>query len=212
MRFADVTTRNIVMAAMVIALALSTSARADFMLQVSCGSLATADMAACDQATNQLADINGFEGVEMNFFGSQDASSDDVAFKNVSFFLPLASRNTSSESAMNTAVSMMMSDPANGVVSPVTADPPQTLDMPAGNGTMHVSQGGTSAASAALVLDTSQQGEIVKSVLLGSQPLADPPSPNAVPEPAYSVPVALISGLAILMWRRRSSVPRSQMV
>jgi hypothetical protein len=150
------------------------------------GALSPSESALCD-SSDLVNRISGIEGVEMNFYGSEFASTDQIAFKNVSYYSSFTpSAKSSSNDAQNSAPGLD-GTPAAGnnltdFTGPLTGPDPNALDTPL-------------------------QSQAVKSDLASTNNDKIPGDLNSVPEPRYAGIVTLIAGLALGFALRKRRVP-----
>lgn len=161
--------------AVVVALAVAGSARAD---SIDCN-------ASWRRSTSGLCSggTSGFEEIQMNFFGSQDASDSDVAFTPVNYYASYAPKAQTS-----TPTDFVADDLAGG--GWVNPDPNPTSSTPGGNS-------GTALTNLSNVIPTSHVAASTFASL--SDP---PPDPAVVPEPANSALVVFGLGLMALLLRK----------
>ena len=108
-----------------------------------------------------LDQISGLEGIEMNFYGSQDASDTDISFKNVSYYQIYTPKSSASnqQPSSNNGTNNFGGGSWTGSVNTPTSGDPSSSDP----GTKHF----FSEISAA---DTPVDSQIVKSDLTQGTP------------------------------------------
>jgi len=167
--------------AVVVAFVLPTSARANpIPLSIACGpSSPLVQLGLCASGTT------GFENIQMNFVGSEDAPESDVDFSPVSYFATYTPR----------AVTPTTND-VDPVISPSPSPTPTTDSGPIITSNLSTTTH-TSVATFATT-NTNTSPHVFASTLA---PAADPPA--VVPEPRYSVVALFGAGLIALFLRRR---------
>ncbi len=140
-------------------------------------------------SANMLDQINGIEGIEMNFYGSQDASDADISFRNISYYQVFTPKSATKQPSSNQATNNFGgSEPGTGSINPSTpADPSSSDPTP------------SILSPDSSISDTPVDSEVVKSDLANGTPLT---TLDPTPEPRYSAIALLMAGLAIGVLRK----------
>ena len=181
-RFMNVSKLGLIPLALVASLATAGLAQAN-SISACAGEWSSSVSAICNSA-DMVNRISGIEGVEMNFYGSEFASDDQIAFKTVSYYSSYTPHaKSSSNDSQNSA--------------------PSGDGTPAGNDLTDFT--GTVIGPGPVTVDTPLQVQAVKSDLTSTRD-AIPGDLNSVPEPRYAGIVLLLAGFAVALTVRQLRV------